>query len=1195
MQNQDNIIARAETARLLQAVCNNATVGLFIMDERQQCVYMNPAAEHMTGYKLAEVQGQPLHNVIHHTHPDGRPYPIEDCPIDRAFPQNNQEQGEDVFIHKDGHFYQVAYTASPIRDGDDVNGTVIEVVDITERKRAEAALRDSEARYRSIVEATPECVKIVAPDGALLDMNAAGLRMIEAGDLSQVQGLDVFGLITPEYRDRFKAFHQTVCDGKPAVLEFEIVGLGGTRRFMDTHAVPLDSGSGEVRHLAVTRDITARKLAEEALRDSERRFRSVFNQQFVFSAILSPEGRIIEVNDLPLKAGGLRRDDVIGKYFWDAGWCDDLPEMRESWKPRLQAAGELDGPQVTIDRYQAADGSIRVAEAAVSAVRNELGELEFFLVQANDITERERAQAKYLQEAERLRLACEATELGTWDYDPQSGQLEWSDTCKSCFGLPADARIDYDVFLAGLHPDDRDLTHAAVTKALDPNGDGKYDISYRTIGLEDRVERWVRATGRAIFTEGVASRFIGTIQDITEDKRTEAQLIAAAEKAVEYNATLEQLAEGVIVADAEGRISYLNGAAERMQGLKALGVTPSEYSDVYKLFTCDGEPYPSLDLPLARAVLRDEIVTDAQWVVRREDRDEIIVSGAAQPLRAPDGKKMGAVLTFHDDTQRTVAEAQLRETAERYRLASRATNDAIWDWDLLSNHVLWNEALYQVYGFDKASVAKTGDWWLSRIHPEDRDQVSHSIHAVIDGEGDHWTADYRFLNASDEAVHVHDRGYVIRNEDGHAIRMIGAMLDQTERRRTELALKTMNETLEERVTQAIAEREEIEQALRQAQKMEAVGQLTGGIAHDFNNMLAVVSGSLELLDRRIASEDPRAKRLIASALEASRRSSSLTQRLLAFSRQQPLQPEALNPNRLVSGMSDLFAHSLGAQVRLETVLAAGIWNIHADQNQLESVMLNLAVNALDAMPDGGKLTIETQNAYLDDRYAAGEVGVMPGQYVMIAVTDTGTGMPAEVIEKAFDPFFTTKEVGKGTGLGLSQVYGFVKQSGGHIKVYSEVGHGTTIKIYLPRHIGSSQADNPTDQADDLAIAEEQELILVVDDEPIVRQFSVDALTELGYRVLAADSAKSALALLKERPDVDLLFTDIVMPETNGRKLADLVKAFRPDLPVIYTTGYTRNAVVHNGIVDAGVHLIGKPFTIEQLALKVREVLETART
>ncbi len=381
-----------------------------------------------------------------------------------------------------------------------------------------------------------------------------------------------------------------------------------------------------------------------------------------------------------------------------------------------------------------------------------------------------------------------------------------------------------------------------------------------------------------------------------------------------------------------------------------------------------------------------------------------------------------------------------------------------------------------------------------------------------------------------------------------------------------------------------------EEALRQSQKMEAVGQLTGGIAHDFNNMLAVVMGSLELLGRRIGDDDPRARHYIDQAVEAARRSANLTQRLLTFSRQQALRPETLDLNRLVAGMSDLLRHSIGADIRLETVLAGGLWLVHIDPNQLESVLLNLAVNARDAMPGGGRLTIETHNAHLDSHYAAEHLGLPAGQYVMIAVTDTGTGMTPDVIAKAFEPFFTTKEVGKGTGLGLSQVYGFVKQSGGHIKIYSEPGQGTTVKIYLPRVLAAETAENTGGKSRELPVGD-NETILVVDDESAVRQFSADVLTELGYRVLQAENAAAALDLLRRHAEVMLLFTDIVMPEINGRKLADQAQAVRPDLKVLYTTGYTRNAVVHNGVVDPGVELIGKPFTIDELAAKVRSLLD----
>jgi PAS domain S-box-containing protein len=390
----------------------------------------------------------------------------------------------------------------------------------------------------------------------------------------------------------------------------------------------------------------------------------------------------------------------------------------------------------------------------------------------------------------------------------------------------------------------------------------------------------------------------------------------------------------------------------------------------------------------------------------------------------------------------------------------------------------------------------------------------------------------------------------------------------------------------------ITERQNLEEQLRQAQKMEAVGQLAGGIAHDFNNMLAVVIGSLDLLQRRIGESDPRAKRYADAATEGARRAAQLTQRLLAFSRQQPLSPESLDLNKLVAGMSELLRHSLGADIQLERVLAGGLWCTRTDPNQLENVILNLAVNARDAMPEGGRLTIETQNTHLDERYTATHVGLAPGQYVLLAVSDTGGGMPEHVIAKAFDPFFSTKEIGKGTGLGLSQVYGFVRQSGGHVKIYSEVGQGTTVKVYLPRFLGEVPEVDDSGSAEDLPLGAQQEVVLVVEDEPAVRQFSVDALTELGYRVLEADSAAAAMRHLSVRPDIALLFTDVVMPDVNGAKLANEVRLRRPGIKVLFTTGYARNAVVHNGVLDAGVQMIGKPFTIEELAAKVREVLDT---
>ena len=407
-------------------------------------------------------------------------------------------------------------------------------------------------------------------------------------------------------------------------------------------------------------------------------------------------------------------------------------------------------------------------------------------------------------------------------------------------------------------------------------------------------------------------------------------------------------------------------------------------------------------------------------------------------------------------------------------------------------------------------------------------------------------------------------------------------------------LKRLNETLERRVTEEIRERLQAEEALRQAQKMEAVGQLTGGVAHDFNNLLTVIMGGLDSIKRETDKQSSdidvrRLRRMQALAFQGAERAATLTSRLLAFARRQPLAPKPVNLNKLVGGLSDLLQRTLGETVALETVSAAGLWLAHADPAEIESTLMNLAINARDAMPNGGKLTIETANVSLDEDYVSTLVEpVPPGQYAMLAVSDTGEGMTKETLDRVFEPFFTTKKTGKGTGLGLSQVYGFIRQSGGHIRIYSEPGQGTTVKLYLPR---DQRAEAPAPEQIAIRPDGGSETVLVVEDHDGLREYSVSVLRELGYCVLEAPDGQEGLELLRKRP-VDLLFTDVVLPGLNGRQLADQAMKFQPGLKVLFTTGYTRNAIVHNGRLDDGVSLITKPFTFDGLASKVRKILDS---
>jgi PAS domain S-box-containing protein len=771
---------------------------------------------------------------------------------------------------------------------------------------------------------------------------------------------------------------------------------------------------------------------------------------------------------------------------------------------------------------------------------------------------------------------------------------------------------------------------------------------------------------------------------------------------------------------------------------------------------------------------------------------------------------------------------------ERYRLAVRATKDAIWDWDLLANTVQWNEALQDAYGHAPETVEPTGEWWISQIHPEDRTGVHCSIHSVIAGHGSNWSGEYRFRRADGSYASVLDRGFVIRDREGRGVRMIGAMFDLSERKdaeealrrsedrlrlatnaarigifdyrvqedelswdarcselfglppgqrvsyhgtflpglhpadraaidaevrraldpagngtfaveyrtiglrdrverwvaasgealfekgaairlvgtvmdisehkRTEARLRELNDTLERRVADRTRERDRLwatshdllgvadetgvwisinpawtdalgwhaeeilgrtsewlehpedrhrtreelaqlvragrstnfenrlrtrdgayrylswaavpaegllycsardvteqkaaadrlartEDALRQSQKMEAVGQLTGGLAHDFNNLLTGISGSLELLASRVAQGRLKdIERYINAAQGAARRAASLTHRLLAFSRRQTLDPRPTDANRLIAGMEELVRRTAGPSIAVEVVESAGLWTILVDPPQLENALLNLCINARDAMPKGGRLCIETANTFLDER-AAQERDLPPGQYVALSVTDTGTGMVPEVKARAFDPFFTTKPIGQGTGLGLSMIYGFVRQSGGQVRAYTEPGQGTTMCLYLPRHHGKAEQQEELPPLFEASPPLLGETVLVVDDEPTVRMLVAEVLEDLGYMTLEATDAAGGLKVLQSDSRVDLLVTDIGLPgETNGRQLADAARTLRPGLKVLIITGYAENAVLGSGQLEPGMHLLTKPFAMETLARRIQGLI-----
>ena len=542
-----------------------------------------------------------------------------------------------------------------------------------------------------------------------------------------------------------------------------------------------------------------------------------------------------------------------------------------------------------------------------------------------------------------------------------------------------------------------------------------------------------------------------------------------------------------------------------------------------------------------------------------------------------------------------------REAGELLELAEEAGRIGIFEWVVTTGALNVSAKFLSLYGM--TDFDGRYDSWLTRIYREDVPRLRDTIERALAEQATQLQVEFRII-AGDAAPRWMELRGITFYAGAAPLRVVGVSVDITERKRATVQLHAFAETLEERVRERTRELEaenearlKAEELLRQAQKMEAVGQLTGGVAHDFNNLLTVVLGGLDSIGRQIpmlghSAAAERIARAQSMALQGVRRAATLTSRLLAFSRQQALVPKALDANQLVAGVCEMLRRTLGESVTLESVFGGGLWRIHADSNQLENAIVNLAVNARDAMPQGGRLTIETSNCYLSDAYVATlPEPVDSGQYVLIAVSDTGSGMDAATVERAFEPFYTTKGVGKGTGLGLSQVYGFVRQSAGHVKIYSELGQGTSIKIYLPRYLGSGPTTEEQSATVEAVGLRGTETVLLVEDDDVLRAYAAECLTELGYRVLVSSHGSAALEILKDRRQIDLLFTDVVMPGMTGRQLADEALRLRPTLKVLYATGYTRNAMVHHGRLDPGVQMINKPFSYDELAASVRKILD----
>jgi PAS domain S-box-containing protein len=897
-------------------------------------------------------------------------------------------------------------------------------------------------------------------------------------------------------------------------------------------------------------DITERKEREASLKKSEERLR------FVMSAAK------IGYWDIDLVTGkvtrSLQHDQCFGFSELQEHWDYDsfnrhmLPDDRDRVNLAVRSAHDSGGNYDIEYRVVWADGSVHWLRSIGQFIQDETGRGVRASGIIRDITERKRIEEALVDSELELRGLAESMPQMVWMATPDGRSVYLNQRWTDYTGLSL-KECQNDGWLRAFHPQDAQLAYSAWQEATSAKKD--YSLESRLRGL-DGDYRWMLVRGVPFRdTTGQVTKWIGTCTDIHDLKQTAVQLAAST--------SLLRMA---------GKIARIGGWAITVPDRKM-----SWSHEVFEIMEYPiGDDVPSLE----RAM---ELYTpDARQTLSKAIEDcmadgtpfglelELTTAGnnclwaylVAEAVRDSDGNIVSVQGAVQDITAAKVAALAAQESAERLRVLSLATKDAIWDFDAVSRAFWLSDGFRELLGFGRGDGEMTAELLIDSVHPDDRDRMLARIRNAIAGSGEGWSDSYRIRRRNGSYLHVVDRGFLVREPDGKLMRIVGGITD-------------------------ISERLLLEEQLRQSQRLESLGQLTGGVAHDFNNLLGVISGNLELVNETLDSR-PDLQEMLGAALRATERGATLTRSMLAFARQQPLDPRAVDPNGIVREMLTLLRRTLAENIEIKFV-PGSTWECDVDTGQLQNALLNLAVNARDAMPDGGRLTLETADATLDEDYAADNAEVTAGDYLMLAVSDTGSGMPPDIVTRIFEPFFTTKEVGKGTGLGLSMVYGFAKQSLGHLKVYSEVGEGTTVRLYLPRSGGNAEPS-----AAEAIVSNRRgrgETILVVEDDDDMRIMTSGLLRSLGYSVLAADAAPAALDILGQSRTIDLLLTDVILPGLmNGRRLADEALRLRPNLKVVYMSGYTENAILHHGRLDPGVHLLQKPFLKRELSSKLREIL-----
>jgi PAS domain S-box-containing protein len=912
--------------------------------------------------------------------------------------------------------------------------------------------------------------------------------------------------------------------------------------------------------IAIVIETTSKVKAERALAASEEQSRQIIDGAVDYAIIaLDLEGRVLRWNEGAHRIFGWTQDEVSGLH-WEMLFT---PQDRAAGKPREAMDAALKAGSAHHDRWhQRKSGETFWASGEISQLRDGEGKPIGLIKVLRDQTDQYKAVQALADAEARLRRAQEAGGVGVFSLNLQTNILSPTPEFCSIYGLELSDAIPISKIQGLVLDEDQEIASNPDTRRT---GTSPLTVEYRIRRADTGQKRVVARRGEFEFAaDGKPLRFVGVVQDVTERRKAQREL---RESESRFRALAQAIPNHVWTASPDGLLDWFNDRVYEYAGHKPGELDGASWvsivhpddvvatAEAWKQAISTGVTYQTeFRLRHASGAFRWHIVR----AIPIKDDDGVILrwigtNTEVEELRAA-REKLQAL-------NRTLEQRVAERTADRDRMW-RLSTDVMLVTSFDATITALNPAWTTILGWTEED--QMGRSFMDLVHPDDRQATLDELGKLAEG-----ITTFSFENR------FKTKGGSYRTISWTAVpgeNLIQAVgRDVTEEREAAAALR------------------QTELALQQAQKMEAIGNLTGGVAHDFNNLLQVVAGNLQLLSKDVVGNE-KAEGRIANALAGVNRGSKLASQLLAFGRRQALDPKVVNIGRLIRGMDEMLRRTIGEGVEIETIASGGLWNSLVDPMQVENALLNLAINARDAMEGFGKLTIEVGNAYIDDTYASLHDDVQTGQYVVLSVTDTGSGMSQELMAKVFEPFFSTKPEGKGTGLGLSMVYGFLKQSGGHVKIYSELGHGTTVKMYLPR---SLQQEDVEVERHDAPVEGGRETILVAEDDDAVRATVIELLQELGYRVLKAPDATAALSIIESGLNIDMLFTDVVMPgQLKSSELARKAKERLPDIGVLFTSGYTENSIVHGGRLDRGVQLLSKPYSREQLARKIRQVLNS---